>query len=230
MLSTVPSMARLTSVLEPLARAGAVLGGAAVIVGSGSVLPDADATAQPVPPPRPLPEIVFEEVSTLPPLPDSATERTATATARTRGDHTEVAGVTRRRPHRDRNDQGPELSTVTAPAPATKPHAKRPDPPAAGGSNRPTPAPAPADEPALSNDANRGDPRPGRPASDEGDTAAAREPGAQGAHEPPEGASPTAPPAEPPGQTDGHPDGTPPPQPDPPGRREDPPGRRSGQH
>ena len=46
LLSTVPSMARLTSLLEPLARAGAVLGGAALIVG-GSSIQSSDATTDP---------------------------------------------------------------------------------------------------------------------------------------------------------------------------------------
>jgi putative nucleotidyltransferase with HDIG domain len=39
LLSTVPSVARLTALVEPLARAGAVMGGAAVLVGGGTVLP-----------------------------------------------------------------------------------------------------------------------------------------------------------------------------------------------
>src|SRR3712207_325550 len=43
MLSTVPSVARLTSLLEPLARAGAVMGGAALLVGGGTALPGASA-------------------------------------------------------------------------------------------------------------------------------------------------------------------------------------------
>ena len=48
LLSTLPSMGRLTSLIEPLARAGAVVGGAAILVGGGTVLPS-DATAQPAP-------------------------------------------------------------------------------------------------------------------------------------------------------------------------------------
>ena len=49
LLSTVPSMARLTALFEPLARAGAVIGGAALIVGGSAVLPS-DATMEPRPP------------------------------------------------------------------------------------------------------------------------------------------------------------------------------------
>ena len=43
-LSTFPSMARLATLFEPLARAGAVMGGAAVILGGSTVLPSASAT------------------------------------------------------------------------------------------------------------------------------------------------------------------------------------------
>ena len=47
LLSTVPSMARLSSLLEPLARAGAVMGGAAVLVGGGAVLDSGVTAAEP---------------------------------------------------------------------------------------------------------------------------------------------------------------------------------------
>lgn len=74
MLSTVPSMARLTSLLEPLARAGAVVGGAAILVGGGSMLPD-DATASPAPA---APAVGIEAIdSPAPPTPDEVA-RTAT--------------------------------------------------------------------------------------------------------------------------------------------------------
>ena len=42
-LSTVPSMARLSSLFEPLARAGAVMGGAALLVGGSTMMPGANA-------------------------------------------------------------------------------------------------------------------------------------------------------------------------------------------
>ena len=96
MLSTVPSMARLTSLLEPVARAGAVLGGAAIIVGGGSVLPS-DATARPAPADPPAPKITIAEVAPPPRPVRTPAERTAAAAAeagaRPHRPHTEVAGV-----------------------------------------------------------------------------------------------------------------------------------------
>ena len=98
MLSTLPSMARLTSLLEPLARAGAVLGGAAVIVSGGSLLPQ-DATAGTTPQDPPAPKITITDVAPAASVADTAAERAAVAAAAAQAgarpphDHTEVAGV-----------------------------------------------------------------------------------------------------------------------------------------
>ena len=217
LLSTLPSMARLTSLLEPIARAGAVMGGAAILVGGGTVLPSG-ATATPAAD-APVLDVAHAEVvepgsstsglagvfDPIALLPDHArvwdtsapaTLGLADAQARAVGAAAGGAGVAvapapaERRPGRKSSPE-PDADRVTKPAPADKPdRVAAPNPPKG---SKPGKDPKPA-----------GGSRPGRAADDLG-------------------ANPT-PPSSPPGQDDSRPD-SPPAHPNPP-RSENSAGRR----
>jgi putative nucleotidyltransferase with HDIG domain len=231
MLSTVPSMARLTSLLEPLARAGAVFGGAAIIVGGGSLLPS-DATADATPPASVDPVITIAEEAEAPRSDrvDAARVPAGATRAHPPRDDTEVAGTF---DVADDSPARPELK-LRREKPASTPIKLRPAAPdgeaetvAEGRKPR-----KPADDTAGSDSDDPGTPargpkpgndpagdRPNAPARDaDPEPQAAAKPEDGSANEHPGGAQPT-PPDGPPGAKADREYDDPPANPDPPGRR-----------
>ena len=208
-LSTFPSMARVVSLFEPIARAGAVVGGAAVILGGSTVMPSASATS-----PAPDLDVAHADVAAIAEAEEQLRSVTVAEQRLAGGPSGEWASsnpppaaprVAGTAPPRTAKPAG---STTTVDAPRGT--APRRSAPADDADAKPRTRPEPAREPEVV-----AAPKPPRTGGGGGDGAGGGDGGKASTDD--LGANPT-PPDSPPGQADQKPT-SPPPAPDPPRNR-----------